>query len=205
MITKFDRYINEGVRELMTGKSLDDAKELIDKSPKEQRYPLINKYNLESLYTEEELDDFLRDTNPTLKFNTGIIKNKFWAIKDAIKEDPTIVRRFSSIIPSAIRRCDIDVIKYLIDRGFDVHHSDEWALSLMAIDGDYEKLKLLIDAGARPTTKIIEIALNNHKYNQDIVDLLLKKSNRIAREHIERWGHIYRGKFRPKGAYPYLD
>ena len=205
MITKFNKYVNEGVRELMTGKSLDDAKELIEKSPKEQRYPLINKYNLESLYTEEELDNFLRDTNPTLKFNTGIIKNKFWAIRDAIKEDHTIIRRFSSVTSTAVRRCDIKIIKYLIDNGFDIHHSDEWALSLMTIDSDYDKLKLLIDAGAIPTTAILEIALNNHKYNQDIVDLLFKHASKIAIKHIQRWGHNYRGRFRPKDAHPTLD
>jgi hypothetical protein len=195
----------EGVRELMTGKSIADAKEIINNLSPQNRYENITKYNLEDSYTQEELDEFLKLTNATLKFNMGIRNNKFWAVKEGIEEDPSIIDRFNSILPSAVRRCDAQIIKYLVDLGFDANTQDAWALQLITIDSDYDKVKILIDGGAKPTANILEIALNNHKYNEDIVNLLLEHSDRKIIDQIQRWGHNYRGKFRPKDAYPYLE
>jgi hypothetical protein len=201
----YNQFINEGVRDLMTGKSIEDAKKSIDNLPPQDRYVNISKYKLQDIYTEEELNKFLKDTNPTIKFNIGINKNKFWLVKEGINEDSTIIRRFNHILPSVIRRCDNEIIKYLVDLGFNTNTDNSHALQLVTIDGDYEKVKILIDGGAKPTTDILEIALNKYEYNQDIVDLLLKNSYKYAIDDIKRWGYEYRGKFRPKGAYPYIE
>ena len=53
---------NESVRDLMTGKSLDDVKKIVDKLYPEDKLTHIIKYDLKKYYNEKELNDMFHKT-----------------------------------------------------------------------------------------------------------------------------------------------
>ena len=61
MITKFDNFINEGVRDLMTPRPKEEVREAVDNLPIHQRFNYIKKNNLEDIYTEIELEEFKKE------------------------------------------------------------------------------------------------------------------------------------------------
>jgi hypothetical protein len=61
IIQKYNDFVNEGVRDKMTPKSKEELKIEVDKLPDDRKLHHIEKYDLEDLYTEEEMEQFEND------------------------------------------------------------------------------------------------------------------------------------------------
>jgi hypothetical protein len=71
MLTKFNQFINEGVRDTngvgllrskMTGKSIEDIKKVVDRMTPDEKLSHIYRYDLKKFYTDKELDDMFFKT-----------------------------------------------------------------------------------------------------------------------------------------------
>jgi len=60
-IKQFNEFITEGIRDKMTPKSKEELKIEVDKMPNDMKFHYIEKYDLEDLYTEKELEQFEND------------------------------------------------------------------------------------------------------------------------------------------------
>ena len=65
-LQKYNDFINEGIRDKMTPKSKEELKIEVDKLPNDRKLHHIEKYDLEDLYTEKEIEKFENDA-PTVK------------------------------------------------------------------------------------------------------------------------------------------
>lgn len=71
----------------------------------------------------------------------------------------------------------LDVVKYLVENGANIHADDESALEWAIIENNYDVVKYLIDKGANPTVK-------NGKFLIDASSFGYPKNSRIF---IKKW------------------
>jgi len=69
-LQRYSDFVNESVRDKMTPKSKEDLKIEVDKLPAYKKNHFIEKYDLEDLYTEEELKKFRKEAPKAKKIGS---------------------------------------------------------------------------------------------------------------------------------------
>jgi hypothetical protein len=117
-----------------------------------KRIDLINRHKLDKKFypTDIELDKIFNKMTPDEVLNYSIRYNIPKYIKKAIDNDATII--FNNITHIN----DLNILKYIFNSGkFDINRSYDGITLLMyaAMDGNYEKVKFLVEHGAKFTIK----------------------------------------------------
>lgn len=118
MIIKFDKYINESLRDKMTPKS------------------------------EQEVEDAIGDLVPRAKLEVAVENGVLSIVKKAVDEGADVKMLDKSIFGTACSKGYADVVKFLIDNGFDFHYRQEFALRSSVWSNKLDVVKILLEAGA---------------------------------------------------------
>ena len=109
MISKFNQYINEGIRDKMTPKSEDDIRKSLEKLPPLERITKIYHNNVQDLYTRDEINEILEHINPV-----GILEIAIYYLQD------------------------LELVKKLIKEGVDLSVDNNAFLKAIIMDDHYD-------------------------------------------------------------------
>ena len=88
------------------------------------------------------------------------------------------------------KKWDLDVIKYLIENGADIHAGDDYILRYSAYIGHFEVVKFLVENGANISARNDCALINAATYGHfEIVEFLMEKDKDI---HIDHYNNIIR-------------
>ncbi len=123
--------------------------------------------------SKDEVENHINKLSFKEKLETAIKEDIVWIVKEIIP-----IKNIDVINQSLQRAAlfnSIEVVKYLLDIGADIHYKEDAALRWACREGHYELVKLLLDKGADPTAKEHQAFdwAEMEKY-EDILDLLKK-------------------------------
>lgn len=122
MITKFDKYINESVRDKMTPKSEDDIIKALQGLDQYQRMYKAIEHGILSLVEQ-------------------IIENGIDLKKNVGGGTPA----GDSFVDNAVQYGKLDILKYLLDNGCDLDNSEDHQLGISIEKGYYDIAKFLVN------------------------------------------------------------